>query len=106
MEKTSEKTFPIFQPRMRMVVKSVQDLLVPLPLVDRVRLTLGAWPFWIDVQKASQKSYFRRLPAVITAAIFLTFFFNVSGIGQVELVLASFVSVAGLSCFILMEGFR
>jgi len=106
MEKTSEKSFPIFQPRMQMVVKSLQDLLIPHPLVDQVRLTLRAWPFWVYIQQFAQKSYYRRLPAVITAAIFLAFFFNVSGIGQVELVLASFVSVAGLSCFILMEGFR
>lgn len=106
MEKTSEKSFPIFQPRMQMVVKSMQDLLIPHPLADRIRLTLRTLPFCVDIYKYGQKSWFRRLPAVIAAAIFLALFLNTSGIGQTELVLASFVSVAGLSCFIIMEGVR
>ena len=106
MEKTSEKSFPIFQPRMQMVVKSMQDLLIPHPWSERIRLTLGALPFWVDIHQFAQKGWFQRLPAVIAAAILLAFLLNVSGIGQAELVMASFVSLAGLSCFIFMEGFR
>jgi hypothetical protein len=43
---------------------------------------------------------------VIAAGVLLFVFMSVFGIGQAELVLASFVSLAGLACFVIMESLR
>jgi hypothetical protein len=106
MAKTSEKSYQILQPRLQTVFRGMQDLLLPRNLSWLVNFPLRVLPGWADIQKIAGRHWLRRLPAVITAAVLLFVFMSVFGIGQEELVLASFVSLAGLACFVIMEGLR
>ena len=106
MAKTSEKSIQMIQPRLQTVFRSVQDSFLPRSLSTLVSFPLRILPGWADIQKIARRHWLRRLPAVIAAGVLLFVFMSVFGIGQAELVLASFVSLAGLACFVIMEGLR
>jgi hypothetical protein len=106
MTKTSEKSFQIYQPRWQTALKGMQDMTLPRSLGALVSFPLRFMPSWADIQTIARRHWLRRLPAVISAAVLLFVFMTVFGIGQQELVLASFVSLAGLACFVIMEGLR
>jgi hypothetical protein len=106
MEKTSEKSIQIYQPRWQTFFRSMQDTLLPNRWGSLVSFPLRIFPGWADIQRVARRTWLQRLPAVITAALLLYAFMSIVGIGQAELVLASFIALAGLGCFIIMEGIR
>lgn len=99
MAKTSEKTIQISQPRWQAVFRSMQDSLLLRGLGSLVNSPLNFFPGWADIQKIAQRHWLRRLPAILAASVLLLLFMSIFGIGQEELVLTAFVSLAGLACF-------
>jgi hypothetical protein len=106
MAKTSERSYQMIQPRLQTVFRSVQDSFLPRSLSALLNFPLRILPGWADIQIIARRHWLRRLPAVVAAGVFLFVFMSVFGIGQAELVLTSFVSLAGLACFVIMEGLR
>jgi hypothetical protein len=106
MTKTSEKSYQIYQPRLLTVLRGMQNLLLPRSVAAFVSFPLRFLPSWVEIQTIARRHWLRRLPAVISAGVLLFVFMTVFGIGQQELVLASLVSLAGLACFVIMEGLR
>jgi hypothetical protein len=106
MEKTSEKSFQVFQPRLQTLLRSVQDLAFPRSWGALVNFPSRFFPGWVNIQQIAQRRWIQRLPGVITAAVLLCVFMSLFGIRKAELVLASIVALAGLASFIVMEGIR
>jgi len=106
MEKTSEKSMQILAPRWQTFFRSMQDMLWVNSWDSLVSFPFRLIPGWANIQHIARRNWLRRLPAVTTAAILLFAFMTIFNIGKEVLVLTSFIALAGLSCFAVMEGIR
>jgi hypothetical protein len=106
MAKTNEKSLQLLQAGSQTLLRGLQTLLAPNPWRFLISFPFRFLPSWKEIEYTAQKHWLQRLPAVILSAILLYAFLSIVGIDQSELVLASFISLAGLACFAVMGGAR
>ncbi len=104
MAKSNEKSLQLLQVGSRTLLKSVHVLLLP-----NTWRTLSGFPFrflptWREIEYTAQKHWLQRLPAILISAIVLYAIMSLVGIGEGELLMASFISLSGLACFAILGG--
>ena len=106
MAKTNEKNLQLLQVGSQTLLKSVQYVFLPNTWRNLIRFPFRCLPTWRDIEHTACKHWLRRLPAVTCSALVVYALMSIVGIGEAELLLVSFVSLAGLACFALLEGSR
>jgi hypothetical protein len=106
MEKSNEKSFQLLQVGSQTLLKSMQAMLLPNTWRTMVSLPFRILPSWREIECTAQKHWLQRQPAVFLSALVLYALMSILGIGQTELLLASFISLAGLTCFAVLGGNR
>lgn len=102
MAKPQEKNIQFLQEGSQTLIKSAQALLLPSTWRALIGFPFRFLPSWREIEYIAQKHWLQRLPAVFLSALLLYGIMSMVGIGQAELLLASFISLAGLACFAIL----
>jgi hypothetical protein len=102
MRRSKTKNFQLFQVGSQTFLRSAQVFLLPSTGRTLLSLPFRFLPSWREIEYTAKKPWLHRLPAVLFSTIVLYTLMDIMSIGQAELLLVSFVSLAGLACFTIL----
>jgi hypothetical protein len=106
MAKSNEKNLQLLQVGSQTLLKNAQTMLLHSTWRAIIGFPFRYLPAWREIETIAQKHWLYRLPAILLSAIMIYVLMSIIGIGKEELLLTSFLSLAGLACFAILGGQR